>query len=178
MQELDDDVAEQLSAFDELAVPLVVAKPKLAQAFRCGAWSLAVDFDWARTIVEQFELVEIPKSPAWLLGACNVEGLIIPVVDLSMYLAPESAAFTDIRKLRLLIGGTDSGNSENALGLVFSGLPQQIRYVPELLTPRSTWPSRLVEICSASAKDASGETYLEIDAFKLTDALSGELSVV
>jgi chemotaxis signal transduction protein len=171
---------DSLMASDISHIPVAAApvKLKLAQTIRCGQWPLAIGFEWARSIVEQFELVEIPKSPPWLLGACNVEGNIVPVVDLSIYLDPDNAMAIDTRTQRLLIGGSQGDNSENAIGLAFTGLPIQLRYSPQALPSQAGWPARLIDICTATARDAAGEMYLEIDAEKLSDALSTQLDAL
>jgi hypothetical protein len=53
-----------------------------AQGIQCGSLNVAFSFAWARSIVEDFSLTPIPNAPAWLLGAANIEGEIVPVFDL------------------------------------------------------------------------------------------------
>ncbi|MFM7331551.1 MAG: chemotaxis protein CheW, partial [Brachymonas sp.] len=88
---------------------------KLAQGILCGAWALAFPFDWARQIVDEFELSPIPKSPEWLMGGVNVDGNILPVVDLARYLGT-TAVESMPRQQRLLIGGMVSGISADTTG--------------------------------------------------------------
>lgn len=151
---------------------------KLAQGILCGTWALAFPFDWARQIVDDFELSPIPKAPAWLLGAANVDGNILPVIDLGVYLGL-TAASSPQRK-RLLIGGsidisaTDS--TGDAICLAFEGLPQQLGYEPRALTYAGALPARLREMCIGVGSNAAGHEFLEIDAARLLAALSDELS--
>jgi chemotaxis signal transduction protein len=156
---------------------------KLAQGILCGPWALAFPFDWARLIVEQFELSPIPKSPDWLLGAANVEGNIVPVVDLAKYLGVSGAVgmpvSTSEAQRRLLIGGMLAGagaeEANDAVALLFEGLPQQLNYEERELSYASALPPRLRELCVGVAKNAAGHEFLEVDAQKMLAAFSDEL---
>jgi hypothetical protein len=131
---------------------------RLAQGIVCGPWALALSYDWARQIIENFELTAIPKSPSWLLGATNVEGNILPVVDLGMYFSPELGATSATQTTqRLLVGGMTADGAEDAVAIAFHALPQR-------------------EVCDAVAVDASGNNFLEINSERLMAALSDELS--
>ncbi len=151
---------------------------KLAQGILCGTWALALPFDWARQIVDDFQLSPVPKAPPWLLGATNVDGNILPVIDLGLYLGLTSAASS--QRQRLLIGGTvessSSGSSGDAICLAFEGLPQQLSYDRRPLTYAGSLPPRLREVCMGVGSNTAGHDFLEIDAARLLDALSDELS--
>jgi chemotaxis signal transduction protein len=152
---------------------------KLAQGILCGSWALAFPFDWARQIVDTFELSPIPKAPAWLVGGANVDGNILPVVDLSVYLGISTSS--GLRQQRLLIGGLSNAQSTadttgDAIALAFEGLPQQLSYEPRELTYAGALPPRLRELCSQVGSNAAGHEFLEIDAQRLLAALSDELA--
>jgi chemotaxis signal transduction protein len=152
---------------------------KLAQGILCGSWALAFPFDWARQIVDTFELSAIPKAPAWLLGGTNVDGNIIPVVDLRVYLGDSMASASN--QQRLLIGGLSNAQSSadstgDALAIAFEGLPQQLGYEPQALTYADVLPARLRELCVGVGKNPAGHEFLEIDAERLLAALSDELA--
>jgi chemotaxis signal transduction protein len=151
---------------------------KLAQGILCGSWALAFSFDWASQIVDEFELSPVPKAPLWLLGAANVDGNILPVVDLSAYLGLSTAASAN--KKRLLVGGMVSGSSAegsaDAIALAFEGLPQQLGYEGRELTYANALPLRLRELCTGVGSNAAGHEFLEIDAKRLITALSDELA--
>lgn len=146
-----------------------------AQAIQCGPWSLALSFDWAHTIVDQFELVNIPNAPAWLIGAANLDGGIVPVVDLAAYVEPGQKTATTDQRRRLLLGGRTDGSNENAVAIVFSGLPFQIQHTREPLGAGMAIPDRLRDICRGSARSDSGRAHLDIDTHRLIDNLSMRL---
>lgn len=154
---------------------------KLAQGILCGSWALAFPFDWARQIADEFDLSPIPKSPDWLLGATNIDGNILPVIDLARYLGTVSLRSQPVQQ-RLLIGGMSADHSTDATGdaiaLIFEGLPQQLSYEVKNLTYASALPQRLRELCTGVGSNASGQEFLEIDALRLVAALSDELSQV
>jgi chemotaxis signal transduction protein len=156
---------------------------RLAQGILCGAWALAFPFDWARQIVDDYQLAPVPKAPDWLLGAANVDGNIIPVVDLAKYLGTASmvgASSGAQAQQRLLIGGVSAKSathdSSEAIALQFEGLPQQLSYEPKELTYASALPPRLRELCVGVASNSAGQEYLEIDAARLLASLSDALS--
>ncbi len=155
---------------------------KLAQGILCGSWALAFDFDWSRQIVDQFECAPIPKAPVWLMGAANVEGNIVPVVDLYAYLHGTSPATR--RSLRLLVGGlpeeasATADSTGDAFALAFEGLPQQLQYAQRPLTYASALPVRLRELCTGIATNEADQEFLELDTRRLMLALADELSQV
>jgi chemotaxis signal transduction protein len=151
---------------------------KQAQGIVCGSWALAFSFDWARQIVEDFEISAIPKAPPWLLGAANIEGSIIPVVDLAVYFNPVTAHSKAAPHQRLLVGGLTAIGGEDAIAFIFNDLPQQLRYEVQELTYAGALPSKLREACDAVASDISGRNYLEINVDKLMAALADELSLI
>ena len=159
---------------------------RLAQGIICGHWALAFSFDWARHIVESFEVSAIPRSPHWLLGSANVDSSIVPVVDLALYfgtstgtasLAPSTLSSPSAPQRRLLVGRLASQDAGEALGLVFTGLPQQLKYLPAPLTDAGALPARLREVCEGMARDASGRDFLEINTQMLKAILADELSL-
>ncbi len=152
--------------------------PQLAQGIVCGKWNLAFNFDWARQIVENFELVSLPRAPGWVLGAVNINGAIVPVVDLSNYFSESVEPAQAERDQRLLVGGIQAEDAEAALAVVFGHTPVQLDYSTKPINDVETLPPRLREVCIGLAHDGSGKEYLEINAGRLLDALSIELSVI
>ncbi len=145
----------------------------LAQGVICGPWALAFPFNWARSIVEEFELSAVPKAPVWFAGAANIEGAIVPVVDLALFINPDAPAPAGAR--RLLVGGTQGGTNEDALALLFSRIPQQLRYQRQSLDDIGGLPPALMDLCSGYGLDAQGQMYMEIDCERLMNALGDEL---
>lgn len=174
--QLDDGAVYQGAAFQ--ALPDIKAARKLAQGIHCGDFSLAFGFDWARQIVDQYELVPIPRAPSWVLGAVNVNGLIVPVVDLATYFTQSVLPAQLQRGQRLLVGGVQDEDAENALAIVFSQTPTQLDYQTCPWPNLQALPLRLQEVCSGAASNDERQWYAEIDPVRLMDALSAELSVI
>ncbi len=151
---------------------------QLAQGIVCGPWALAFHFDWARQIIDQFELTPIPRAPHWMLGAASINGVIIPVIDLHSFLDPAQATTGTLQNPRLLVGGQYAENAQAALGIVFSGSPIQLSYWPAPLNATAELPSRLRDICRGSTQDERGHTFLDIDPQLLTDMMGAELAVL
>ena len=59
----------------------------------------------------------------WLAGAANIDGRILPVLDLAAWLDPALARAPD-RHTRLLIGG----DADEGYALLFRGLPMLARW--------------------------------------------------
>jgi chemotaxis signal transduction protein len=137
-----------------------------AQAVRCGQYSLAVLHGWARALLESFELSAVPGAPAWLAGATNVEGEVVPVIDLQAWMAP--GEFTDItsKNTRLLVGGL----GEDAVGLLFEGLPRIARVQRHTSTLTT---DKLAPFAIGTAEDDTNT--IAIDAPALLEALIAEL---
>jgi chemotaxis signal transduction protein len=155
------------------------------QAITCGGWSLSLNMQWANTIVDTFELVKIPRAPNWLIGAVNIDGRIIPVVDLSVYFVPNAAPMAIDRHHRLLVGGKYEGNADGTSGsdsvfaILFSGLPMQIQYTREAIDVSLVIPERLRELSLGIVKSATSlgpnKTYFEIDTDRFMAFLSDSL---
>ena len=98
-----------------------------AQAVRCGPRWVAFPYGWARSAVEQVPVSRVPGAPAWLAGAANVEGRIVPVIDLLAWCRPGQAVDADAKGSRLLVGG----EGEDTVAVLFEGLPRVVRVLRE-----------------------------------------------
>ncbi|MEQ1535762.1 MAG: chemotaxis protein CheW [Burkholderiaceae bacterium] len=158
------------------------------QAITCGGWSLAINMQWANTIVDSFELVRIPRAPHWLIGAVNIDGSIIPVVDLSVYFVPNAAPMVIDRHHRILVGGKREESAEGAaandsvFAILFNGLPLQIQYTREAMDASHVIPERLRELSLDMAKSNTpaagggvGKVHFEMNTDKFVDFLSMSL---
>ena len=148
------------------------------QAINCGGWSITLNMQWTNMIVDAFELVKIPRAPNWLIGAANIDGNIIPVVDLSLYFVPNAAPMAIDRHHRILMGGKreegaegGSGN-EHVFAILFSGLPMQIEYTREALAVDVVIPERLRELSLGVAKSQAGKKSFEVDTDRFVEFLS------
>lgn len=170
---LDDD---GLQTIDPAPVPEAVPGTVL----ECGPWFLVFPYGIGHGIVEQFELVAVPKAPEWFAGAVNVDGQVLPVVDLLSHLEPQAARKSQTHRSHLLVCDVPSAEStENRMALIFQGLPHQVRYLPHPLPlePEARLPQALTEICPRYALLPDGRTVYEIDYPALCEALSAELSL-
>jgi len=172
MSTLSMPAEEALAA--QLAEP---TPPAPAQGIQCGDLSLAFPYAWARAIVEDFSLTPIPNAPAWLVGAANVEGEIVPVFDLVSWAAsdvpPQSPAEPGVGRARLLVGGHENDRA----GILFSGSARMVRYAPDAPPMRgdTSLPARLraVVLCASEATPP----HWVVDAPRLFDTLAHELTL-
>ena len=171
LKDVSDAAASPVSLNDKTTL-------KLAQGIMCGRLSLAFTFDWARQIVDSYELVPLPRAPGWVLGAVNINGAIVPVVDLDNYFFQTVQPAQAERSQRLLVGGTNSEDTEAAFAVVFSQTPVQLEYSTTRIGNHEALPPRLLDVCRGLAQDDQGKKYLEIDPEQLVDAMSIELAVI
>jgi chemotaxis signal transduction protein len=158
------------------------AEVHTGQTITCGGWSLALDLQWANTIVDSFELVKIPRAPNWLIGAVNIDGSIVPVVDLSVYFVPNAAPMAIDRHHRILVGGRSEAYADGGAGgdgvfaILFSGLPMQIQYTREAIDASLVIPERLRELSLGMAKNQaagnSNKTHFEMNTDRFVDFLA------
>ena len=147
-----------------------------AQGIQCGALSLAFPYAWARAIIEDFSLTPVPNAPAWLVGAANVEGEIVPVFDLASWVAGEpperSPGDAGPRRARLLVGGHEGDRA----AIFVSGPARMVRYAPEaqLAVDEMPLPERLraVVVC---ASETTPQHWV-VDARRLFDVLAQQLT--
>jgi chemotaxis signal transduction protein len=146
----------------------------LAQGVMCGPWALAFPYSWARSIVEEVELSEVPHAPPWLLGAANIDGKVVPVFDLGLWV-DASHGIERGPGTYLLIGG----EGDDTAGLLFRGLPALLKPcgdtngAPQL----AALPAALMEFVRGSALDAGGRPHALIDAVALLDTWAAELAL-
>ncbi len=155
------------------ATPAAAAPTERAQAIDCGGISVAVPFSWARSVVENFELSEVPSAPAWLAGAANVDGHIVAVVDLAAWAAPEHTPPAALSS-RLLMGG----EGDTMFALRFSGLPAMVRCAPatalaidEFDVPAALRPY----IAAVASHDSSARRWPVVDMAALTKAWTADI---
>ena len=172
-----NDELRRTSPVDETNVP-AAGVLQFAQGIVCGDLNLAFTFDWARQIVDTYELVSLPRAPGWVLGAVNINGTIVPVVDLANYFYGHSQPAQPERGQRLLVGGIQAEDSDAALAVVFSQTPVQLEFLTQPNNSADGIAPRLLEVCRGTASDDRGKIYFEIDPARLMDALSIELAVI
>jgi chemotaxis signal transduction protein len=147
-----------------------------AQGIQCGSLNLAFSFAWARSIVEDFSLTPIPNAPAWLVGAANIEGEIVPVFDLVSWVGVGASDALRTRpgagRARLLVGG----HGDERAAIAFSGSARMVRYAAgsQKKPAGPALPPRLHAVVLAGSETTPQHWVL--DAPKLLDQLADDLA--
>jgi chemotaxis signal transduction protein len=162
---IDAPVAAADAASPATAEPVALER---AQAVRCGERWLAFPYGWARAAVEQVQLSAVPGAPAWLAGAANVEGRIVPVIDLLAWTSPGRFVDAAAKDARLLVGG----QAEQTVAVLFQGLP---RLVGVTRQAQAIGNDRLTPYLLGHAQDDIHTVAL--DAPRWVEALIEELSL-
>lgn len=146
-----------------------------AQAISFGQWQLAFTLAWTTQVVEQFALSNIPRAPLWLMGCSNIEGVVVPVVDLQAYIHSQEPQNMlqqmPHRHQRLLVGAVSRQSIDDTLAIAFYGLPAQVHCFRAPLDSTQRLPLRLRNICAGWACCADGRRFLEIDTLRLCETL-------
>jgi chemotaxis signal transduction protein len=156
----------------------------LFQAVYCGALAVAFPYGWASSIVEKFQVTAVPRAPAWLFGASNIEGRIVPVIDLSRYGVRGMRAQRNERSIgdtgshRLLIGGVQAENDEHRMAILFTGMPQQVGRNAHGSLNESHKSAAGTSITDGVAYSAQGERFAVVNVNRLYEQLSAELSAL
>jgi chemotaxis signal transduction protein len=163
--EIAPDAAAALLTTAEALEPLAVER---AQAVRCGDRWIAFPYGWARTAIEHVQLSAVPGAPSWLAGAANVEGRIVPVIDLLAWASPGRFVDAGAKDARLLVGG----DAEQTVAVLFQGLP---RLVGVTRQPQAIGNDRLTPYLLGHAQD--DVQTVALDAPRWVDALIEELAL-
>lgn len=153
--------------------------PLLYQGIKCGVHRIAISYSWARTNVDRFELVPVPKAPIWLMGATVIEAQVLPVIDLALYIDPTAERGVQLRDLRLLVGGREDGDlTDPPIAFAFEGLPQQLRSGEQTQSASVRQaPERIRASADGVALSAQGEQFDVINIQRLASELAAELSM-
>jgi chemotaxis signal transduction protein len=149
---------------------VALAEPSLGRALsvQCGVRWFGFAYAWARNAVELPPISLAPHAPGWLVGAANVDGRVVPVVDLLAWVEPGQWVDAQARDARVLIGGA----GETTLGLLFRGLPRMVSVRPG---PASTEVARLASLVMGCAEE--DPAILVLDGPGLLQALTDELAL-
>lgn len=129
---------------------------------------LAILHGHARAALDRVDVSAVPHAPAWLAGATNVDGQIVPVLDLAAWCEPDQLIDPRDRQTRALLVGSGSASA----ALLFSGLPRLVQVVPE--APAPACPDALAPyVCGRVPDDPSA---IAIDTRALLTAMGAALS--
>lgn len=155
----------------DATVPIAVTadSAERAQAVRCGERWFAFPYGWARAAVELVQLSAVPGAPGWLAGAANVEGRIVPVIDLVAWITPGRFVDARAKDARLLVGG----EGEDVVAVLFHGMPRLVRVTREV--QRAIGNDRLAPFLLGH--DTLDLQTVALDAPHLVEALIEELAL-
>jgi len=91
------------------------------QGVRLGSLNVMLRYEDGSELTEIPDVHLLPNAPAWFAGMVNLHGLLIPALDLALWLhAKEQTA----AKPMLLV----LGHGPDAAGVLIDGLPVRLRY--------------------------------------------------
>jgi len=150
-----------------------------AYQIACGPWQLAVDAQWATNLLDNYVLHPIPQAPQWLPGCTNADGLLVPVIDLFMLLDPAAARMRGVdQKPRLLMGSHSPGDNEEALGLLFTGLPRLLSFGRAALPANLEAPPLLRQMARGLALAPDGAAAIALDTRYVIDHCISQLDTL
>ncbi len=92
-------------------------------SFNSAGLNLLVPKDATSEVLEDSYVHTIPLAPKWLVGACNVRGDILPIIDLNQILNKQKTELITKQNIILMIG-----SAEKAIGILLSKLPKAIQF--------------------------------------------------
>jgi purine-binding chemotaxis protein CheW len=129
--------------------------------FRLGGEWFGLEISRIQEVVETPRLDYIPRAPVWLIGAMNLHGSIVPVLDLAVYLEIESMAAPGRVVVLAPVVAT--------LALGVSDVFRIVRFSPETFLPFAGEESRMHHI--AALYDYEGLVINMLDVASLSASL-------
>ena len=94
--------------------------------FNIGGLNILVPENVRCEVLEENIIYSVPLAPSWLIGACNVRGDIVPIIDLEHILTGRERSKISSQDKTCVIG-----NAENSIGLLLNQLPNSIHFNKE-----------------------------------------------
>jgi purine-binding chemotaxis protein CheW len=93
-----------------------------------------------REILEYDTVTRVPKAPAWVRGAINLRGRVVPVVDLAVRFgqAPSEVG----KRTCIVILDVDMGGEATVIGILADAVSQVIDLKPEETLPAPTFGTK------------------------------------
>lgn len=95
-------------------------------SFNSAGLNLLVPNNITSEVLEESKVHFIPLAPKWLMGACNVRGDIVPIIDLNQILKNQKTQLVARQNITLILG-----SAEKAIGILLDQLPKAIQFKKE-----------------------------------------------
>ncbi len=95
-------------------------------SFPIAGYNLLISNQMSSELVEDNQVYSIPLAPDWLLGACNLRGDAVPIVDLCQILNGEKTDVS-LNKYNTLV----LGDGEKIVGVLLDSLPVVMQFKKE-----------------------------------------------
>src|SRR3954468_22996091 len=89
-----------------------------------------------REILEYDVVTRVPKAPAWVRGAINLRGRVVPVVDLAVRFGQPPAEIS--KRTCIVILDVDMDGDTTVIGILADSVSQVIDLKPEETLPPPT----------------------------------------
>src|SRR5689334_3154437 len=103
-----------------------IAKTTQYLSFFLGDVEYALGILQVREIIEYDSVTRIPGTPAWIGGAFNLRGSVLPIIDLGMKLG--LAACTITRRSCVVVAEVDYQGEHLVLGLLVDTIGQVLDF--------------------------------------------------
>ncbi len=157
---------ETATALDSTSIEMI--------GFERGEIRCALPLSWSRSVVDEFEVVGVPRAPEWLAGVTSIDGVVSPVIDLAAFARSEhipGARMSARRNHRLLVGGVVDESGNQSLSFLFDGLPTQFRGTIEAQPSSKPPPALAAAILGACTPDNDLSHYWAIDSHQIYETL-------
>lgn len=122
---------------------------KKRQGFQVGDLNLMISYEDGKEITELPTVYPLPNAPEWFLGFSNLNGALIPVFDLTIFLSTGSKSIKaensliEQRKQPMLFV---LGHDDNATGIVIEELPSRMQFQSKDILANELVPDKLKDI--------------------------------
>jgi purine-binding chemotaxis protein CheW len=128
-----------------------------------------------REILEYDTVTRVPKSPAWVRGAINLRGRVVPVVDLAVRFGQPAQAVSP--RSCIVILDADIEGAATVVGILVDSVSQVIDLRPEEIAPAPSFGTkvRADELLGVAPMGKKFALILDVDrVLSWSDALLAE----
>jgi purine-binding chemotaxis protein CheW len=116
-----------------------------------------------REILEYDTVTRVPKAPAWVRGAINLRGRVVPVVDLAVRFGQSPAEVS--KRTCIVILDVDMGGEATVIGILADAVSQVIDLKPDETLPPPTFgtKARVDELLGVASVGNKFALILDVD---------------